>query len=71
MNKGILYAVGAYFLWGIFPVYWKLIQKVPALEIIGHRMLWSFVFVNLVILVTGHWRDLLHLSRTPHRLLPV
>ena len=30
MNQGILYAIGAYLLWGVFPIYWKLIQNVPA-----------------------------------------
>jgi chloramphenicol-sensitive protein RarD len=58
MNKGILYAIGAYFLWGIFPIYWKLIQGVPALEIIGHRVLWSFVFVILVVAINKDWGSL-------------
>ena len=49
MNRGILYAVGAYFLWGIFPVYWKLIHVVPAIEIIAHRVVWAFLFVLLVV----------------------
>jgi chloramphenicol-sensitive protein RarD len=52
MNKGILYAIGAYFLWGVFPIYWKLIQDVPALEIIGHRIVWAFIFVLIVVAVT-------------------
>jgi chloramphenicol-sensitive protein RarD len=52
MNRGILYAIGAYGLWGVFPIYWKLIHSVPALEIIGHRMVWSFVIVLLLVLVS-------------------
>jgi len=55
MNKGILYGIGAYFLWGIFPIYWKELQSVSAIEIIGHRMAWSFVFVMLIIVFTGRW----------------
>ncbi|MBN1665573.1 MAG: EamA family transporter RarD [Anaerolineales bacterium] len=70
MNKGILYAIGAYLLWGVFPVYWKLIQTVPAVEIIAHRILWSFIFVNLVILLSRQWRQLWQLARQPRRLLP-
>ena len=58
MNKGILYAIGAYFLWGLFPIYWKLIQGVPALEIIGHRIVWAFVFVLAVVTITKDWRGL-------------
>jgi len=57
MNKGTLYGIGAYFIWGLFPIYWKLIKNVPAVEIIGHRMVWSFVFVMLVIIFTGKWKS--------------
>lgn len=49
MNKGILYALGAYVLWGLLPIYWKSIQNVPALEILGHRVIWSLVFVGLLL----------------------
>jgi chloramphenicol-sensitive protein RarD len=45
----VLYAVGAYTLWGVFPIYWKMIQGVPALEIVGHRMVWSFLLILIVI----------------------
>jgi chloramphenicol-sensitive protein RarD len=57
MNKGVGYAIGAYTLWGVFPIYWKLIHSVPALEIIGHRVIWSFVFVTLITLISGRWVD--------------
>lgn len=56
MNKGIWYGVGAYVLWGFFPIYWKLIHAVPALEIIGHRMTWSFIFVAIVIALRKSWQ---------------
>ena len=55
MNKGIIYAIGAYFLWGLFPIYWKLINRVPALEIIAHRVVWAFIFVLLVISFKKDW----------------
>ncbi len=53
MNKGIWYAVGAYFLWGLFPIYWKLLQSVSAVQVVSHRVVWSFVFLVLIVLVTG------------------
>lgn len=68
MNKGILYGISAYTLWGILPVFWKLIQSVPAIEIIGHRMLWSFVFVLIVVALRNSWkgfRPVLHDRRIP------
>jgi len=56
MNKGVFYAILAYFLWGIFPIYWKLIQNVPALEIIAHRVVWAFLFVLLVVWLKHDWQ---------------
>ena len=44
-RKGLSAAIGAYVLWGVFPVYWYFLRHVPALEIIAHRILWCAVFV--------------------------
>lgn len=57
MNRGILNGLGAYILWGMFPLYWKFLQQVPALQIIGHRITWSFVLLAFVILLKGQWKD--------------
>ena len=57
MRKGILYGIGAYALWGFFPIYWKLLQNVSALELIGHRIIWSFLLLLVVILVTKQWKE--------------
>lgn len=51
MSKGLWYALGAYAIWGVFPIYWKWLDHVPALQIIGHRILWSFVLLLAIILV--------------------
>ncbi|GAB4503111.1 MAG: EamA family transporter RarD [Anaerolineales bacterium] len=58
MKKGLLYAFGAYGLWGLFPLYWKFVQHVPALQVIGHRIGWSFVLLALIVLMTGQVRQL-------------
>ncbi len=55
MNKGLLSGFGAYFLWGIFPVYWKLLSAVPAQEILAHRIFWSFLFLLGLIAFQGNW----------------
>jgi chloramphenicol-sensitive protein RarD len=55
MNKGILYGIGAYTLWGFFPIYWKFLHDVPALQVIGHRIGWSFILLSAYILLTGQW----------------
>ncbi len=52
-RSGILYGLAAYLLWGVLPVYWKLLQHVDAMEILANRFLWSAVFVFVLLLVTG------------------
>ena len=47
---GIFYGLGAYLLWGVLPIYWKLLQHVEAMEILANRFLWSAVFVFLLLL---------------------
>ena len=57
MKKGILNGIAAYTLWGFFPLYWKLLHQVPALEVIGHRISWSFLLLIVYVLLTGQWKD--------------
>jgi chloramphenicol-sensitive protein RarD len=54
-DKGFLYALSAYTLWGFFPIYWKWLHDVPALEILAHRMAWSLVFVAFVLAYKRRW----------------
>ena len=48
-TKGIIAVVIAYFVWGILPAYWKLLQAVPADRILAHRIVWSFAFLLLAV----------------------
>jgi chloramphenicol-sensitive protein RarD len=57
MNKGILYGIGAYVLWGFFPIYWKFLHHVDALQLISHRIIWSFILLIIIILFTRQWAD--------------
>lgn len=50
-KTGILCGLGAYFLWGVLPVYWKLLQYVEAMEILASRFLWSVVFIFFLLVV--------------------
>ncbi|PEZ04926.1 protein RarD [Bacillus sp. AFS018417] len=50
-KKGIIYAASAYMMWGVLPLYWKLIDEVPAEEILAHRIVWAFAFMLLVLLI--------------------
>lgn len=53
MNSKVGYyqAFGAYFIWGVFPIYWKYLKHIESLEILVHRVIWSFVFLFLINLV--------------------
>ncbi|MEL4180927.1 EamA family transporter RarD [Roseateles sp. PN1] len=55
MNQGVIYAALAYLAWGLFPLYFRQIAQVPALEVIMHRTLWSLVFVLGILLVLRRW----------------
>jgi len=57
MKKGILYGIGAYVFWGFFPIYWKLLHHVPAIQLIGHRIIWSFLLLIIIILFTKQWTE--------------
>lgn len=69
MNKGVLYGAGAYLIWGFFPLYFKALQSVPALEIMFHRVVWSFVFLILVIIIRQEWKQYLKAISSPKTLL--
>lgn len=47
MRQGLAAAAGAYLIWGLFPIYWKLLQSVPAAQIMAHRIVWCLLFVAL------------------------
>ncbi|MDQ0337473.1 chloramphenicol-sensitive protein RarD [Caldalkalibacillus uzonensis] len=55
---GAWYAIAAYAAWGLLPLYWKLLENIPALEILAHRIIWSFVFVALILAVSSKWPQL-------------
>lgn len=56
MNQGLLAAIGAFLIWGLFPLYWKVIDHVPSLEVMAHRLVWCFVAVAIYLAVRRpHW----------------
>ena len=65
MSKGIWNALTVYVMWGFFPIYWKLLQDVPALQVIGHRIGWSFLLLMTVILFAKQWKDFRSVALKP------
>lgn len=56
-RQGVLFAIGAYTMWGIAPIYFKSLSAVAPLEILSHRVVWSF-FLLAALLHFGHnWRS--------------
>lgn len=52
-KSGILFAIGAYIIWGIFPIYWKLIEDVNSMEVLLNRIIWSFIMTFILIGLIG------------------
>ncbi|MDR6721679.1 chloramphenicol-sensitive protein RarD [Paenibacillus amylolyticus] len=58
MNNGLVNAIIAYIMWGILPLYWKLFNHVPAGEILSHRVVWSFVFMGILVAIQRRWGEM-------------
>ena len=71
MNRGLLYAIAAYVAWGLLPIYWKALQSVPAMQIVGNRMVWSLVFLAILLIVKRHWRWVAPAIKQPRTLFIV
>jgi len=54
----LLFAIGAYLFWGMFPLYFALLDSVSPLEIVAHRAVWSLIFVIILIAIWRQWADL-------------
>jgi len=62
-NLGLIYAIVAYAIWGVVPIYWKQLVHVDSLQIVAHRLVWSFVFVILLIVILRQLSELKQLFR--------
>ena len=62
-NHGIIYALLAYLVWGLAPIYWRLLEHIPSAEIVAHRMVWSAIFAVLVIVFMSQWKQFSALLR--------
>lgn len=67
-RAGLAYGFAAYGMWGLFPLYWPLLEPAGAGEILAHRMVWSLVVVGVLLLALRRWAWLAELVRQPRRL---
>jgi chloramphenicol-sensitive protein RarD len=70
MNRsGLVAGVAAYVLWGLFPLYWPLLEPAGSVEILAHRVVWSFVFLAILVAATSGFRWMRTIGRRRARLL--
>ncbi len=65
--KGTLLAASAYLMWGLFPLYWPLLEPARAVEILAHRFVWSLLVVLALLAVRRSWSWIGVLRRDPRR----
>lgn len=70
-DRGLVYGLAAYGLWGLFPLYWKALDTQGADEVLAHRIVWSLVFCVVVLAVTGRLAGALRPGWHQVRLLAV
>lgn len=56
-RTGMIAALSTYIIWGILPLYWNLLARAGANEILAHRIVWSFFFMVIVLVVTRRWQS--------------
>ncbi len=69
MRKGSLFALAAYVIWGFFPIYFKLLHQAPPLQVVSHRIVWSFILLAVLLSLRKEWKTLRQAIRGPKMLL--
>jgi chloramphenicol-sensitive protein RarD len=67
-RRGLGFGAGAYFLWGLFPLFWPLLKPARPVEILAHRFVWSLLVVVIILAVQRRWGWIAVLLRQPRRL---
>ncbi len=65
MLAGVLSAGCAFFMWGVFPLYLKTLKAIPPLEILSHRVFWSFIMLALILTVRHQWYWITNIKKNP------
>jgi chloramphenicol-sensitive protein RarD len=58
-TSAFIAAVASFATWGLVPIYWKLLSRVPALEILAHRFVWTIVFLGILLSWQERWREVI------------
>jgi chloramphenicol-sensitive protein RarD len=68
-RRGVLYGIGAYGLWGVFPLYFRLLERSGAVEVVLHRVLWSLLVCLAVVAAVRSWGELRAVLVVPRRVV--
>lgn len=68
-RQGLVYGMGAYGLWGLFPLYFKSVAAIAPLEVLAHRGFWSFLVLGLFLAVRHRGQELREVGRNPRLLM--
>jgi chloramphenicol-sensitive protein RarD len=68
-RRGTIYGAAAYLLWGLFPLYWPLLQPAGSIEILAHRIVWSLLVVLVILAAQRNWGWLRPLAQDRRSLL--
>lgn len=69
LRRGYLLAAAAYGLWGILPIYWKLMSPTSSLEVLAHRMVWSLAVCAILVPFLGQQRQFVRVTRDKSALM--
>jgi chloramphenicol-sensitive protein RarD len=61
LNRGLLFGVSTYGIWGLLPLYWRLLENAGAIEVLAHRFVWTLGIIALLLWLrprAGWWREL-------------
>jgi chloramphenicol-sensitive protein RarD len=70
-TRGLILILSAFLIWGVTPIYFKSLQEVPPLEILAHRIWWSFLFLVAAVAAQKQFSPLKKIFRTPQKLWPL
>lgn len=68
-QQGGLLAVSAFIIWGLFPLYFKLISHIAALEILSNRIIWAAICLFFLLFILKRWHDVLAIFRNPQQIM--
>jgi len=67
-TTALLAAIGAFSFWGLVPIYWKLLQTIPATEILAHRFVWTAIFLSILLTWQRRWTEVQGHVRSSHEM---